>query len=76
MANTFVVDVNAKYNDKSEEENFRYSINHGDTSAFQIHSENGKITTLKPLDRETTSKYVVCKCIAKYQNVLMLIIFC
>ena len=54
-----IVDVNAKYNGKSDEQDFRFSIIHGNAKVFQINEENGKITTLKPLDREIASKYIV-----------------
>lgn len=56
---TLVVDANAKFNGKSDEKSFRYSIVHGDTSAFEIQLETGKITTKKSLDREAESKYIV-----------------
>ena len=54
-----VVDVTASYNGKSNEEEFRYSIIHGDTAAFHINEDNGRITTLKSMDREISKSHVV-----------------
>ena len=59
------MDVTASYNGKSNEEEFRYSIIHGDTAAFHINEENGQITTLKSLDREVSESHVV-RCFLKW----------
>ena len=54
-----IVDLNAKYDGQSNEEDFKYSIIHGDANAFEINEENGQLTTLTSLDREIAQKHVV-----------------
>ena len=56
---SLVYDINATYEGKSIEENYKYSIIYGSSGKFEIHFETGKITTLKPLDREDEARYTV-----------------
>ncbi len=60
-AGTVVYDVNAKYDGKTDEKNFKYSIAYGEEDKFKIHFETGRVTTLVSLDREMQTKYTVRK---------------